>query len=39
MPPNRFGVPAFYEIHVWAFRDSPLGAYVDWNNNVSWTKQ
>ena len=33
--PNRFGIPAFYEIHVWAFRESPLGAYVDWNNNVS----
>jgi len=37
--PNRFGVKAFYELHVWAFRESPLGAYVDWNNNVSCAKE
>lgn len=36
--PNRFGTPAFYEIHVWAFRDSPLGAYVDWNTRVTCAK-
>ena len=33
--PNRFGIPAFFELHVWAWRDNPNGAYVDWNNNVS----
>jgi hypothetical protein len=33
--PNRFGLPAFYEIHVWAWRDNPLGAFVDWNPRVS----
>lgn len=33
--PNRFGVKAFYELHVWAWRNSPLGAYVDWNTNVT----
>lgn len=34
--PNRFGIPAgFFELHVWAWRENPNGAYVDWNNNVS----
>jgi len=34
--PNRFGIPdGFFELHVWAWRDNPNGAYVDWNNNVS----
>jgi hypothetical protein len=33
--PNRFGIPAFFELHVWAWRDNPNGAFVDWNNSVS----
>jgi len=33
--PNRFGIPSFFELHVWAWRDNPNGAFVDWNNNVS----
>jgi hypothetical protein len=33
--PNRYGIPAFYELHVWAWRDNPQGAFVDWNNQVS----
>jgi hypothetical protein len=33
--PNRFGIPAFFELHVWAWRDNPNGAFVDWNNRVS----
>jgi hypothetical protein len=33
--PNRYGIPAFYELHVWAWRDNPNGAFVDWNNAVS----
>jgi hypothetical protein len=33
--PNRFGLPAFFELHVWAWRDNPLGAFVDWNTRVS----
>ncbi|MGJ5816072.1 hypothetical protein [Paludibaculum fermentans] len=33
--PNRYGIPAFFELHVWAWRDNPNGAFVDWNNNVS----
>ena len=27
--PNRFGLPAHYELHVWAWRDNPNGAFVD----------
>lgn len=33
--PNRFAIPAFYELHVWAWRENPLGAFVDWNTKVS----
>ncbi len=37
--PNRFNIPAFFELHVWAWRDNPQGAFVDWNNHVSCEKQ
>jgi hypothetical protein len=33
--PNRYNLPSFFELHVWAWRDNPNGAFVDWNNNVS----
>ncbi|MFZ0955247.1 MAG: hypothetical protein WAN60_02825 [Candidatus Sulfotelmatobacter sp.] len=33
--PNRFNIPSFFELHVWAWRSNPQGAYVDWNNNVT----
>ena len=33
--PNRFNTPAFFELHVWAWRDNPQGSFVDWNNHVS----
>jgi hypothetical protein len=33
--PNRYGIPAFFELHVWAWRDNPQGAFVDWNNRVT----
>ncbi|MBZ5602282.1 MAG: hypothetical protein LAO79_08250 [Acidobacteriia bacterium] len=33
--PNRFGLPAFFELHVWAWRDNPNGAFVDWNTRVT----
>jgi hypothetical protein len=33
--PNRYGIPAFFELHVWAWRNNPNGAFVDWNNKVS----
>lgn len=33
--PNQFGLPAFFELHVWAWRDNPKGAFVDWNKRVT----
>ena len=33
--PNRYGIPAFFELHVWAWRDNPNGAFVDWNTRVT----
>jgi hypothetical protein len=33
--PNRFGLPPFYELHVWAWQDNPRGTFVDWNTLVS----
>ena len=33
--PNRFGLPAFYELHAWAWQDNPNGAFVDWNTKVT----
>jgi hypothetical protein len=37
--PNRFNIPAFFELHVWAWRDNPQGAFVDWNNDVTCDNQ
>jgi hypothetical protein len=37
--PNRYGIPAFFELHVWAWRQNPKGAFVDWNNRVSCEHQ
>jgi hypothetical protein len=33
--PNRFGLPAFYTLHVWAWKKNPTGAFVNWHSNVS----
>jgi hypothetical protein len=33
--PNRFTVPSFFELHVWAWRDNPQGSFVDWNDRVT----
>ena len=33
--PNRYGLPPFYELHVWAWRDNRNGTFVDWNPAVS----
>jgi hypothetical protein len=33
--PNRFGLPAFYELHVWAWKSNPNGIFADWNPRVS----
>jgi hypothetical protein len=33
--PNRYGLDAFYELHVWAWRDNPTGMFADMNPTVS----
>ena len=33
--PNRFGLPPFYTLHVWAWKDNPNGAFVNWHPQVS----
>lgn len=33
--PNRYGIPAFYALHVWAWRVNPGGVFQDFNPHVS----
>jgi hypothetical protein len=33
--PNRYRLPNFYELHVWAWKDNPNGTFTNWNPNVS----
>jgi hypothetical protein len=33
--PNRFGLPAFYTLHVWAWKENPTGTFVNWHSKVS----
>jgi len=33
--PNRFGLPPFYTLHVWAWKDNPNGTFTNWNPAVS----
>src|ERR1700733_12613728 len=37
--PNRFNIPSFFELHVWAWRDNPQGSFVHWNNHVTCDNQ
>ena len=37
--PNRFNIPAFFELHVWAWRSNPMGSFMDWNDNVTCAGQ
>jgi hypothetical protein len=37
--PNRFGLPAFYTLHVWAWKENPNGAFVNWNGCMITTLQ
>ena len=37
--PNRYGLPAFYELHVWAWEKNPNGVFADWNSRVSCENQ
>lgn len=32
---NRFGIPAYYSLHVWVWRHNPSGMFKMWNPNVS----
>jgi hypothetical protein len=33
--PNRYRIPAFYELHVWVWKTNPNGMFTDWNPKVS----
>lgn len=33
--PNRYGLGAFYELHVWAWKKNPTGTFADMNPDVS----
>lgn len=33
--PNRYGIPAFYELHAWLWRHNSRGMFDDWNPKVS----
>jgi hypothetical protein len=37
--PNRYGLPALYELHIWAWEDNPQGSFADWNTHVTCAKQ
>ena len=37
--PNRYGLPAFYELHVWAWEHNPVGSFADWNTHVTCDQQ
>ena len=32
--PNRYGIPAFYALHAWAWKANPTGPFEDWNPKV-----
>ena len=32
---NRYGLPDFYELHAWIWKENPLGMNNDWNPTVS----
>ena len=31
---NRYGLPAFYELHAWLWKHNPRGMFDDWNPRV-----
>jgi hypothetical protein len=33
--PNRYGIPAFYELHAWVWQNNPSGMFKDWNPSGS----
>ena len=32
--PNRYGLPPFYSLHVWLWKDNPAGTFEMWNPSV-----
>ncbi|NUU18550.1 hypothetical protein HP550_14940 [Cellulomonas humilata] len=32
---DRYGLPAFYELHAWLLRSNPSDMFEDWNPRVS----
>lgn len=34
-PQNRYGLPAFYELHLWLWKPNPAGMFDDWNPDVT----
>ena len=37
--PNRYRLPAFYELHVWAWEKNESGSFADWNDAVTCDAQ
>jgi hypothetical protein len=35
VPQNRYGLPAFYELHLWLWQPNPNGMFEDWNPDVT----
>jgi hypothetical protein len=33
--PNRFGLPPFYSLHAWLWKNNPSGMFAPWNPNVT----
>lgn len=33
--PNRYGLPAFWELHAWVWTPNPNGMFADWNPRVT----
>ena len=33
--PNRYGLPAFWELHAWVWDPNPNGMFADWNPEVT----
>ena len=36
---NRFGLPAFYSLHAWIWKNNPAGMFEMWNPNVTCPNQ
>ena len=32
--PNRYGLPPFYSLHAWIWKDNPVGTFEMWNPSV-----